>query len=82
MNSIVFLVAFLVLTLIGGFVLWLRERGPRSMEAHMKEFERELQALSPEAPIDPDAPRRRPPPPSPPARSPRSGRHDERGRYR
>ena len=72
MNSIVFLVAFLVLTLVGGLVLWLRERGPRSMEAHMREFERELEALSPETPIQPDpGPRRRPAP-----------RHDQRGRYR
>lgn len=72
MNSIVFLIAFLLLTLIGGLVLWLRERGPRSMEAHMREFERELEALSPETPIDPGPePRRRPGP-----------GHDERGRYR
>ena len=72
MNSIVFLVAFVVLTLVGGFVLWLRERAPRSMEAHMREFERELEALSPQTPIQPDpGPRRRPAP-----------GNDERGRYR
>lgn len=79
MNSIVFLVAFLVLTLIGGFVLWLRERGPRSMEAHIREFERELQALSPETPIDPNPPRRRPDPPR--GRQGRPG-PDQRGRHR
>ncbi|MFP5317411.1 MAG: hypothetical protein ACLGI2_03855 [Acidimicrobiia bacterium] len=70
MNSILFLVAFLVLTLIGGLVLWLRERGPRSMEAHIREFERELEALSPETPIDPGPPPRRRPGPT------------QRGRYR
>ena len=54
MSALVFLLAFVVLSLIGGFVLWLRERGPRSMEAHMRDFERQREALSPGAP-----PRRR-----------------------
>jgi hypothetical protein len=56
-GSLVFLLAFLLLSLIGALLLWLRDRGPRSMEAHIREFERELHALSPEAPLDP--PRRR-----------------------
>ena len=61
MNSVVFLVAFLVLTVIGAAVLWLRDRGPRSMDAHIRAFERELHALSPEAPIDDPYRTRRPP---------------------
>jgi hypothetical protein len=58
MSSIVFLLVFVVFALVGGFMLWWRERGPRSMEAHMREFERHRQALSPG------------PPPPPPRRSP------------
>ncbi len=68
MSPVVFLVAFLVLSLIGAFVLWVRERAPRSMEAHMKAFEKELDALSPQTPIGGQASRKRRPPP----RSPRS----------
>ena len=43
-----FLLAMVAFTLVGGFVLWLRERSPRSMDAHIKAFERERRALSPE----------------------------------
>ena len=68
MTAIVFLVGFLVLSLIGAFVLWMRDRKPRSMEAHMRAFERELHALSPDAPIEQPR-RRRADPPS----RPRSG---------
>jgi hypothetical protein len=50
MNAIVFLLVFVVLSVVGGFMLWLRERGPRSMEAHIREFERQREALSPGAP--------------------------------
>ena len=52
MNALVFLLAFVVLSLLGGFALWLRERGPRSMEAHMRDFERQREALSP-GPVPP-----------------------------
>jgi hypothetical protein len=57
-SSVVFLLGVVVLSLLGGFVLWLRERSPQSMEAHMKAFERQLEALSPESP--PEHNRRRP----------------------
>ena len=50
MSAIVFLLVFVVLTMVGAFVLWLRERGPSSMEAHIRDFERQRQALSPTAP--------------------------------
>ena len=75
MSPVVFLVAFLVLSLIGAFVLWLRERAPRSMEAHIKAFERELDALSPQTPIGQSSRRRRPPQRSRDARTrgPRTG---------
>ncbi len=63
MSPLVFLVAFVVLSMVGGLVLWLRDRAPRSMEAHMKAFERELQALSPEAPLDDGSAKRRQAPP-------------------
>ena len=71
MTAIVFLIGFLVLSLVGALILWLRDRGPRSMEAHMKAFERELHALSPDAPIEQPRRRRadqasRPGPASPP----------------
>jgi hypothetical protein len=60
MSPVVFLLAFVVLSLLGALALWWRDRGPRSMEAHMKAFERELDALSPDTPIGPPARRRRP----------------------
>lgn len=58
-----FLVGLVVLSLIGALVVWLRERTPQSMEAHMKAFERELDALSPKTPIEAGPRRRRPPSP-------------------
>ena len=68
MSPVVFLIAFLVLSLLGALVLWIRDgrRTPRSMEAHMKAFERELDALSPNTPADGANRRRRP-------KGPRSG---------
>jgi hypothetical protein len=57
-SSVLFLLGVVVLSLLGGLVLWLRERSPQSMEAHMKAFERQLEALSPESP--PEHPRPRP----------------------
>jgi hypothetical protein len=59
-NSVIFLLGVVVLSLLGGFVLWLRERSPQSMEAHMKAFERQLEALSPDS--TPEHARRRPSP--------------------
>ena len=47
MSALVFLLAFVALSLLGGFLLWLRERSPRSMEAHIRDFERQREALSP-----------------------------------
>jgi hypothetical protein len=47
-SSVVFLLGLIVLSLVGMFVLWIRERGPLSMDANIRAFERELEALSPE----------------------------------
>ena len=59
MTNLVYLGIAVVLRLLGSLVLWLRHRKPRSMEAHMQRFARELEALAP----DPDWNRRgrRPP---------------------
>jgi hypothetical protein len=47
-NALVFLGIAVVLSLIGCAVLWMRSRQPGSMEAHIRDFERELDALAPD----------------------------------
>ncbi|MBV8981700.1 MAG: hypothetical protein JO086_12430 [Acidimicrobiia bacterium] len=54
MTNLVYLGIAVVLSLLGSLVLWMRHRKPRSMEAHMQQFARELDALAP----DPDWNRR------------------------
>ncbi len=49
MSSLLFLGIAAVLSLIGCLVLWLRSRPPRSMEAHIRDFAAELEALAPDA---------------------------------
>jgi hypothetical protein len=49
MTQLVPLAIALGITLVGCFVLWLRHRKPHTMEAHIREFTRELEALAPEA---------------------------------
>ena len=61
MNSLLFLFIAVALSLIGSLVLWFRYRRPRSVEAGIQEFSRELRALAPEH-GDEDAVRRRRPP--------------------
>ncbi|MCU1462257.1 MAG: hypothetical protein JWO37_2332 [Acidimicrobiales bacterium] len=48
MTQLVFLGVAIVISLIGCGLLWLRHRKPRSMEAHMDAFSRELRALAPD----------------------------------
>ena len=48
MTALIFLLAVVALSLLGGLLLWMRERGPRSMEAHMRAFARQREALAPE----------------------------------
>ena len=50
MSNLLYLALAIVLSTIGVFVLWLRTRRPRSMNAHIAEFARELEALAPEKP--------------------------------
>jgi hypothetical protein len=47
MNALIFLGIAVVLSLIGCGILWVRSRQPGSMEAHIRDFERELNALAP-----------------------------------
>ena len=48
MSNLLYLALALALSVIGISVLWFRTRRPRSMTAHIEEFARELDALSPE----------------------------------
>jgi hypothetical protein len=50
MNALMFLGIAVVLSLIGCGILWMRSRQPGSMEAHIRDFERELDALAPDRP--------------------------------
>jgi hypothetical protein len=47
-SNLLYLGIAVVLSVIGCCVLWLRNRRPRSMSAHMAEFARELQAIAPD----------------------------------
>ena len=59
MNALVFLGIAVILSAAGCLVLWFRSRQPRSMDAHIRDFARELDALAPGPPPDPR--RTRPP---------------------
>jgi len=48
MTNLVYLGIAVVLSGLGCLILWLRHRKPRSMEAHMQRFARELEALAPD----------------------------------
>lgn len=50
MNALVFLGIAAGLSLVGCAVLWLRSRQPSSMDAHIRDFARELDALAPGPP--------------------------------
>jgi hypothetical protein len=54
-SALLFLGIAVAVSLVGCSVLWLRSRQPRSMEAHIREFSRELRALAPEHPGAPPA---------------------------
>ncbi len=47
MSSLLFLGIAVVVSVIGCLVLWVRHREPRSMDAHIRDFARELDALAP-----------------------------------
>jgi hypothetical protein len=48
MSSLAFLAVAVALSLLGSLILWLRYRRPRSLEAGIDEFTRELKALAPD----------------------------------
>jgi hypothetical protein len=48
-SSLLFLGIALVVSLVGFLVLWLRHRPPRSIDAHIRDFARELEALAPDS---------------------------------
>jgi hypothetical protein len=50
MNALVFLGIAALLSAGGCLFLWLRSRQPRSMDAHIRDFARELDALAPGPP--------------------------------
>ncbi|MDP8936874.1 MAG: hypothetical protein M3O23_03960 [Actinomycetota bacterium] len=47
MSSLLFLGIAVVVSVVGCLVLWVRHREPRSMDAHIRDFARELDALAP-----------------------------------
>jgi uncharacterized iron-regulated membrane protein len=51
-GNLAFLGLAVVLSVVGCLVLWMRRRKPKSMEATVREFARELAALAPETPSD------------------------------
>jgi len=57
-NALVFLGIAVVVSLLGCLTLWVRSRQPSSMDAHIRDFARELDALAPGSPNDDQ--RRRP----------------------
>ena len=61
MSALLFLGIAVFLSLVGCLVLWLRSRQPRSMDAHIRDFARELEALAPESPPDRRTRSQRPP---------------------
>ena len=53
MSPLVFLGIALGLSLVGVLALWMRSRPPKSVDAHIRAFSRELEALAPDSPATP-----------------------------
>jgi hypothetical protein len=49
MSGLAFLLIAVVLSVLGTLVLWMRNRGPSSVDHGVEEFRREMNALSPDA---------------------------------
>jgi hypothetical protein len=47
-SNLLYVLVALTLSALGSLILWYRHRKPRSMEAGIDEFTRELKALAPE----------------------------------
>jgi hypothetical protein len=80
-SPLVFLGIALVLSFVGVLVLWMRSRPPKSVDAHIRAFSRELEALAPDphafppkAPLDAPPMRTRPMRSQPPNANPKRGR--------
>ncbi len=56
MSALLFLGIAFVLSMIGFLVLWIKNRPPKSVDAHIRAFARELEALAPEPPSPPSRP--------------------------
>lgn len=50
MSNLLYLLIAVALSVLGWLVLWYRHRKPRSVEAGITEFSRELRALAPDSP--------------------------------
>ena len=49
MSALVFLGIAVAVSVLGCMALWLRSRQPRSMDARIREFAKELEALAPDS---------------------------------
>ncbi len=49
MSNLLYLLIAVALSVLGWLVLWYRHRKPRSVEAGITEFNRELRALAPDS---------------------------------
>jgi hypothetical protein len=47
MSAILFLLVVVVVSLVGGIVLWLQHRNPQTMDSGIADFHREMKALAP-----------------------------------
>ncbi len=65
MSPLVFLGIALGLSFTGVLVLWMRSRPPKSVDAHIRAFSRELEALAPDSPATPGKTRPQPVQPTP-----------------
>jgi hypothetical protein len=46
-NAVVFLLIALLVSLLGGLVLWYQHRSPNTLDSGIKAFQREMDALAP-----------------------------------
>ncbi len=49
LSNLAYLIGAVVVAVIGGLIVWLRHRQPRSVDANMASFRRGLSALAPDA---------------------------------
>jgi hypothetical protein len=49
-SNLAYLIGAVLLAIIGGLVVWLRHRQPKSVDANVESFQRGLRALAPDSP--------------------------------